>query len=266
MKSLMTLYFFFLFGSCSAQILPFSIGSSQFGGSTGVCQTDAFSLINNPATLDTMAWHIGVNLHNYYEIKSLNQLTLAASLPTKWAQLGVGTIYFGNDLANEQLYIIGLSKQLIQDVFLGANLIYCQIKTHQSDKEASILPQVGLLYQINSQFGLGFTARNPFGQSLEPPYDKNLTSFFALGGHYVPSGALQINFQVNHSPHSALSPGLGLHYMVYDRLTLSLGGLAEPSQLSAGLSFRISHGAVGLGSTYHHKLGLSPVFNAQISP
>ncbi len=249
--------------SIFAQVIPTSVGMSQFSGEAGSSTVDAFSTFNNPACLTSTETLLGISLENYYLIEDLNQITLAGQHSFKLGTLGFGISRFGDELMNQNIANLGYAKQLSPSLSLGASLNYVHFSSIEADSKSTVYPQLGLQYIFSDNFSLGFQARNPFLQQLSGEFSENLSSNYSLGMEFSPNQKLATTAQITINSRFGSAASLGVQYQIVKNFEVYLGGLTSPSLFTGGFSFSLQQFEVGVGGNHHAKLGYSPIFIAQ---
>lgn len=245
------------------QIISSGVGFSELMGENGVNQIDAFSVFNNPAALQSENLVLGLSAKNYYQIEGLNQFVLSGQLPVKFGTIGFGISRYGDELRNESLASLGFGKKLSPDFALGATLYYVSEFAEFAPSASTVIPQLGLSYQLNEEFRLGVQTRNPFQQKLKEPWDNNLNSIVSIGFQYDPFEEFSTSIQSNLDTNHGLQLGLGINYLAFKKLKLNLGGGTNPNKITAGITIPLNSFDIGVGSQYQSSLGISPQLVAQ---
>lgn len=264
MKSLLlTLFVFIQVSLLYSQQLSFGQGSAKIGAETGTANQDAFSIFNNPATMDQKQIKVGVSAKRYYLIDGLNEFNLSGSLPSKFGTIGAGLQYFGDQLYNEKIATIGLSRQLSEKISAGASLLYVNNTAQYAESASTFLPQLGISAELSDEFRLGAMMRNPFSQDLKEPFNQNIQAFVSFGGHYQPNEEITTTLQADLLESNGMSGGLAFKYKPLEKFAFTLGGRLNPGYITAGVTLSLSKAKVDIGSQYQQNLGFSPTFTAQ---
>lgn len=246
-----------IYNISSAQNSHFSVGSSLTMAETGTAEQNSFSVFNNPATLDSAT--IGISAKQFYLLDGLNAFTVSGSKEMNFATIGAGLHYFGDELYNETVATLALSKSLTKNIQIGASVNYFSAQAVYANQAATAFPQLGISYQLNESFTLASSIRNPLSQDLNDPFQQQLQSHISFGGRYMISENTITNFQADLLENDGFSSAIAVDYQAFENFAFQLGGRLHPGLLTAGVTLTLTDFNTTIGSQYQDMLGFSPV-------
>jgi len=176
---------------------------------------------------------------------------------SKGRGLGLSWSTIGFDLYRENQLTLGVGMLLSDKFAIGIGLDYLNTR-FRSDYGQSHkgLASLGLLFNFTPKLRVGVEISNVNrARLLESEYlpvgikmgvDYEFSKIFFLG--------VQLNKQIRYPP----SLHLGMEYKVGEELVLRLGIASAPWSYSFGLAYQFKNIQLGLSSSFHPVLGITP--------
>jgi hypothetical protein len=233
------------------------IRSIGLGGS-GVVQSALF----NPALVALSEnKSIRMSYFNRYNLKELGTVSGSFYFPNDLLSAGMHISSFGYDAYRESLFRLFAGKRLNERWALGVGIQYALLQTELFEETPS---------RLSTDIGLTFS---PVDNLLAGLLMMNMPSV-KLGGkdHDVKafsSYAIQVGFQwgfvdnlfisghLGSNGERALSGGLGMEYVPFERFSLRVGVAGSPFLPSFGAGYCFRHFTVDVSTVYHPVLGTS---------
>ena len=211
--------------------------------------TEVFAGDRNPAALAGIKkYTAGVYAERRFMLKEMSGYALNAALPIASGTIGVRLKQFGFNLYKEQMLGVGYALPLGKKLSTGIHLNYSMQRAPQF-REAGMIAECGVLWQIAERVGLGINVFNPAGKGLK---------LYTMGIGYTPSSQLLIEAECRKEEGKTLSTLVDAVYRPMQRFWL-LGGFAtQPVYQFAGLGFVLRKMRIGVTGSRHQLLGFTP--------
>ncbi len=225
------------------------------GGGCGVASLDnQFLVFINPAK-SAFKSSAGIDLfyRNFYGIKELNQMSLAASFKLINIPLAFGVNRYGNPLYAENEIQLASAYRFFGDLALGAGITWYMLSVKNYGNAATLGVNLSGLYQLNENIRIGFIAGNinepKIGQVKE-----SLPMRYAAAIAYRPLPAVELNFDIIKDADFDFEYRFGFHYQLYDWLSLISGFRESLDHFSLGFGLRRYRFNVIYSFEYHPEL------------
>lgn len=211
--------------------------------------TEVFSADRNPAALAGIKkYTAGIYAERRFMLKEMSGYALNGALPVASGTIGIRIKQFGFSLYKEQMFGAGYALPLGEKLKAGIHLDYNMQRAPQF-KEAGMIAECGVLWQIAERVGLGVNVFNPTGKGLK---------LYTMGVGYAPSSQLLIEAECRKEEGRPLSTLVDGIYRPLQRFWL-LGGFAtQPVYQFAGLGFLLRNMRIGIIGSRHQLLGFTP--------
>ncbi len=259
MKKILYLYFtFYSLQGVAVGYLPAVGGHAVAMGGCGLLAENVFSASNNQAI---MPWlkkkSVGVSFQNYFNVKDINQLNLAAVIPIKNIGYGFNLYSFGNGIYRQQSVGASVAYLLHKKVSFGLGADAHAISITNYGSNTAITIQGGLVAKVNDQLKMAFHVYNPLKAKFNNYKDERLTSTYKLGLNC--SINTQINIAAEIEKNNLYKPNFktGINYAIKQKLNFRMGVNTTLPQLSFGIGFKHKNITIETASVIHQHLGVS---------
>jgi len=198
-----------------------------------------------------------------FGMKELAVGSLAAVVPSQYAHLGAGFISFGNELYQEQIAVIALSRSIRQKLYLGMKIQYMKLQINGYGSNFSYSLDVGLLAKITDGIRWGFAATNLNRAQIGAAHEQ-LPQTFSSGLSILPVSGLILNMDIFKDIDFPAELRVGIEYRILNRLAIRSGLTTQPDNFCAGLGLSFSYFAVDYAITNHPDLGMTHQFGIQL--
>ncbi len=240
-----------------AQVNP---GARQVGTShSGVAlSNDVFSVFNNPSGTAQYNWReIGVYYSpSPYGLTELANGCAVYSEPFSFGTFSAGFRIYGYELYRETNFTISFSRKIADNYFIGASVVYNNLKIENYGSDGTFTFDVGGLGYITSNLRAGFSVKNlthsTYGNSSE-----QIPMVFDFGLSYDVINEFTINAAVQKEIDFKPSVRVGVEYLIIKYLALRAGFMNEPNSFSAGIGINYSLFQIDYSIFTHTDLGLT---------
>lgn len=251
------LFFVYNLPAQITNIIPTSTSIAQ----TSVSDSRNWSAFNNPAILGNLQRsEVGIQLDNRYLIKELNTKSLQFAYTTDVVNAGLSFSHFGYSLYNEMIYGLSFSRNFSNIFSMGVQFNYYSSYFISSDSySGALLPQIGLLVNLNPNFSIGFQSFNPFQTNIKTEYTiKRISSIFSLGTEYFFSPDFSWRTQVDKEISSNYRFATGFDYQMIEQIKIKLGIYGSDYLVPClGVGFQSGRIGANLNCELHPLLGLN---------
>lgn len=241
----------------SGYLPPIGAQAAAMGG-CGLFVNNAFSAANNQAL---MPWvkkaGIGISGQNYFNVKDINQLNIAAVIPIKNVGYGMNIYSFGNGSFKQQSLGASAAYLINKKVSFGLGADFHAISITNYGNNNTITIQGGLAAKINEQLEVAFHAYNPLKAKFNEYQDERLTSTYKFGLNYKLNTQLYVVAEVEKNNLYKANFKTGLNYAVKEKVNLRLGINTSLPQLSFGIGYKHKNLTFEMASAIHQYLGVS---------
>ncbi|MDR1879453.1 MAG: hypothetical protein LBQ78_00785 [Tannerellaceae bacterium] len=236
------------------------IRSLGMGGS-GVVQSALF----NPALValseDKL---IRMGYFNRYNLRELGTVSGSFYFPNDLLSAGMNISSFGYDAYRESLFRLFAGKRLGERWALGVGIQYALLQTELFEEAPSRLSaDMGLTFSPVDNLLTGLLIMNvPSVKLGGKDIDVKDFSFYYIqvGFQWEFINNLFISGHLGNDGERALSGGLGMEYVPFERFSLRAGVAGEPFLPSFGAGYGFRHFGVDVSVVYHPVLGASTGF------
>ncbi|MDW3647930.1 MAG: hypothetical protein R8P61_12760 [Bacteroidia bacterium] len=222
---------------------------------------DYWALFHNPAGIAGMdGAQAGVYLEQRFLLSELNfaQAGFATSFADNQA-FGFSLSSFGFDAYQENSVGLVYGIEVLNRIRVGAGIKYGILNIQEQGNDGSLLVQVGIQTQVNSELSIGFSAYNVNRAQLDVQGVPEIIPSILRGGlAYSASDRVLLVFDLVKDVDHALSYRGGLEYEINEVLKARGGVGTEPLSFSLGLGIDWKEFQADFASSYTERLGYSP--------
>lgn len=243
-------------------ILPFCIALAQCGLAQplsplpvpaftctySVRFADAFSMINNPASLICYrSFTAGMYAQRRFMLPEPVQYIIAAAYPFANAGIGMHVNYLRSGAYRQSEAAIAYAKKLGK-IDLGARFNYHSVSAAGYGSANAVVIDVGSIWHLTDDLHAGMHVYNPVGSNLRYRY--------SAGFGYEVSDQVLLSAQVSKTEDKPASIHAGVHYQPVEKLIMQAGIAATEPFLAAG--YQLKSWRLLVSVSYHTQLGCSP--------
>ena len=199
-----------------------------------------------------------------FGMKELSYFSLAGVVPTSIGDFATGISSFGNEIYQEQTFLLTFSRSLKQTFFYGANLRYMKLQIQGYGSDFCYGLDLGFLVKISQNFNWGFFTTNINRSSLAESKDY-LPQSFITGMSVTPLNNIILNIDLYKELPFPLEIRVGFEYLLLNKIALRAGFTSEPAQFCYGLGFVFKHFGCDYAVNTHTDLGLTHQFSFLIN-
>ena len=234
-------------------------GSGYIGaGSSGIASDEtAFSVFINPAKLSFInKSEIVLYYRNFYLIKGLDQVSLAANLRFGKIPFGFAVDRFGNDLYSEYAVSAAGAFEIIDSLSIGCkiNFYHLQIKNYNSASSYTV--SLSAIYKVTKSFRTGFIYENITENTIGSAAEK-LPMNMALAFSFNPISQIELNFDIFKDNRFDFEYRAGLYYFLNKWFKLMAGFRSSVNSYSAGFEIKKYGFNFIYAFAWHSVLGVS---------
>jgi hypothetical protein len=232
---------------------------SWITGGTSVSQINAWSGMNNPATLAFQKTH---NLGLYAEQRFMRSEQRVANVSghykSRWITAGAHIHQYGYTLFNQQRLGVTFGRLLTEDFSLGAGVEYVVTNISEYGNEGAAVATLGAYYKATEHLSLGIYVFNPTRSRYALALSDPIPTFARAGVTYQLAVRVKLcveaEQQLNQSP---VWRG-GIRYQLNEVIELGIGGASNPTYFTAGCRMQLRKLKFDLATSFHSILGLTP--------
>ncbi|NOX18665.1 MAG: hypothetical protein GXO87_10355 [Chlorobi bacterium] len=219
---------------------------------------DVFSIFNNPSGTAQYNWReIGV----YYSpspfgLSELANGYAAYSEPLSFGTVSAGFSIYGYELYRETNFVIAFSRNIANNFFIGASVVYNNLKIENYGGDAAFSFNFGGLGYITNNLRAGFSIKNLTHSTYGNQPDQ-IPMVFDFGLSYDVIDEFTINAAVQKEIDFKPSLRIGVEYLIIKYLALRAGFMNEPNSFSAGIGINYSLFQIDYSIFTHTDLGLT---------
>ena len=255
------LCFLVVANSINAQVGNDAIGtrSAAMGGCSSTF-SDVWSANNNQAGLGLVkSLSTGIYYENRFLLKETGYKAGALVYPTKRGAFGLSMTSFGFELYHETKTGFSYGQRLGDYLSLGVQINYIDVGFSQEyGNKKTLTGAVGLLAKLNQSLSLGVHVYNPTRSKLAEYNDERITSVMKMGLHYRFSEKVIGIVEAEKDIHYPTILKMGVEYHPNDVLYLRGGLSTGPVLNTFGLGIKLQAFSLGIASSYHQTLGVTP--------
>ena len=227
-------------------------------GSSGIASEEtAFSVIINPAKLSFInKSNIFLYYRNFYLIRGLDQISLAANLRFGKIPFGFAIDRFGNDLYSEYTVSAASAFEIIDSLSIGCkiNFYHLQIKNYNSASSYGI--SLSAIYKVTKSFRAGFVYENITESTIGSAGEK-LPMNLALAFSFNPISQIELNFDIFKDNRFDFEYRAGLYYNLNKWFKLMAGFRSYVNSYSGGFELKKYGFSFIYALSWHSVLGVS---------
>lgn len=248
------------FGALSAQGILGPVGAVAWSaGGISLCESNAWSVFNNPASLAfTKKYTLGINSDQRFSESKLRTSSIAGSFQNKWFTAGLGINYFGYSLFNQQRLNMSFARQLNNNFALGVSLDYIATNVLEYGHAGAIVPAVGILYKPLKELSLGVQIYNPTFIKYSFLLVNPIPTFARMGLKYEVSSKVNTILEVDQQVTMPLIWRAGLLYKMRDEVHFSIGVSTQPIYYTSGVGLKLKKMQFNFAGAFHEVMGFTP--------
>ena len=219
---------------------------------------DVFAIFNNPAGLNQMNWReIGVFYSPApFGFKELENGFIAYNETLPFGSLSLGVMTYGFDLYKENRILLGFSRRVFNNLFLGLALNYHSVSIKNYGNKSVFYFNLGGLSYITPDIRWGFFIYN-INRASFTDEDDQIPTVINTGFSYNIIPELSINAALEKDIRYTASLRFGIDYCITDNFALRSGFANEPSSFFAGIGINYSFINLDYALANHPDLGLT---------
>ncbi|MEM6316711.1 MAG: hypothetical protein AAF960_03520 [Bacteroidota bacterium] len=255
--------YWILFCSLIPVFLSGQNGFSQYAGARGIGLAnanlgfrDVYAGFNNQAGLAFLENFGAVGyIENRFQLEELKLAALTVAQPTEFGTFGMTLQYYGFDLYNEQKVGLSYSRQLFDNLAIGAQFDFLNTRISEYGNASALTFELGLQYRIVEKLWAGVHIFNPIRAELG---QSTLPSVLQFGLNYEVSLSLIISGSLEKNAELATNYRFGLEYFLWQKVFFRTGINTEPSLINFGLGYDVGQVQINVAASFHQVLGFSP--------
>lgn len=259
-KFLPSLFFFFLGIYClQAQN---TIGAAAVGeGFTNVTRVDAFSALNNPATLgDLKGFNAAAFFENRFNVGNLSNGAFALSKEVTNGTIALGFNNFGFGSLINQQFTGAYGRTFADKVSFGMAFHYRHLRYETFYKRALTL-SVGGLVKLNKDLNIAFSFYNPINTKFNDLTAERLPLIGTLGLQKKLSKKVTLRAEVDKDLEWKPDFKFGIAYQPDEKIFLRAGISTQQFLYTFGIGYKQKGFIVDFASSFHPQLGMSSHVN-----
>lgn len=218
--------------------------------------TNGLSGVNNPAAihLDSNRFRLWTGYSNYYLIKELNQLSVAAQFRIGSGGIGFSYSNLGWGSVHQHQLNLAYGLQVAKGfrIGIGVNYVFIRLGSEKMSQQG-VYPGLGMFYNYK-KFKIAFSVDNPIAIPWIQSKEK-LPIGFDFGFLYQFTDNFFTCLEMVKILNTNLQLSLGFEYVIKDRFKPRVGLSIMPLGVNAGIGFEFRRIAIGLAFWYGHSLG-----------
>lgn len=235
----------------------YGAGARAMGGS-GLMLHDAWSALNNPATLAQFSgFRAGISYRNRFLVKEMADKSSSLCFNKGDNHFAVGITSFGYSLFSRSRFGLSYARKLGDGFYGGVRVNYHRVRLGENYGSTQILTaELGAIYQMSEKVTLGAQVFNPTNARLNDYADERLESSVSLGIRFDFSKKLFATAQVTKPLTQGFVVSGGMAYTPNEKLTLRMG--ANNRSFSFGMGTVFGRFLFDLSAAFHPVLGFTP--------
>jgi len=233
--------------------------SAAMGGCSSTF-SDVWSINNNQAGLGFVkSLSGGTYYENRFLLKETSYKAGAFAYPTKKGALGLSLTSFGFELYHETKAGLSYGQRFGDQFSVGVQLNYVNVGLSQEyGSKITLTGAIGFIAKLSKTFSMGVHLYNPNRTKLAAYNDERAATIIKLGVDYRFSK--KVRWIVETEKDMVYQPILktGLEYRVAEVLYLRGGLSTGPIINTLGFDLKLNNFRLGIASSYHQTLGLTP--------
>jgi hypothetical protein len=219
---------------------------------------DIFALFGNPAGLPQIGWPEGGIYYSPapFGLTELANGYMAYGHPAGRNTFSLGVMTYGYDLYRENKFLIGWSRRVTGDIFIGTSLNYQLVSIKNYGAQGSLYINLGTLAYFTPELRFGFDITNLNRASLGNEKDQ-IPVLLNMGLSYTYSEILILSIAMNKDLRYRPGCSGGVEYLIRDILFIRSGIGIEPFQYSAGTGIHLNHFSFDYAFFLHRELGIT---------
>ena len=235
----------------------YGAGARALGGS-GISLTDAWSALNNPASLAGFeGLTAGISYRNRFLVSEMADKSAAVCFNIGDSHFGIGFTSFGYSLFSRSRMSLSFARPLAKGFFAGAGVNYHLLRLGENYGSRRVLTaQLGAIYQITKKVSLAAQVFNPTNSRINDYADERMESMLRLGMRCDFSKRVFAVAEVAKALNGKLFIAGGLSYSPHEKLMLRIG--ANNQSFSFGVGAVFGQFLFDLSASYRSIPGFTP--------
>lgn len=236
------------------------------GGGFSALRGDVWSLWANPASLSGIQQaEGGLYAKSSYLVNTLNTASFGAALPFKEVHhAGISLSTFGFDSYRENNIGLTYATTLYDVLHLGVKVNVLNLAIAQYGTTNAFYVNPGLTADVSQKFSVGFWVQNANQARIGSVQEERLPTQISGGVCYKPSSKIAVTADAVKPLDFALGINAGFEYYFINQFCIRAGYTTYPSQLAAGVGFKLPNLSIDFANTYHERLGYSPHLSVSV--
>ena len=211
----------------------------------------------------TSAPHFSMFYANPFGLKSITHASLSVVLPHKSGFYGLAMETFGNNVYQENQYMISYARSWRSKVHYGAamRLMHLDISKYGTDTAVGL--DLGFMTALSPRFQWGFYAHN-LNRPVISTQDQAIPQIFCSGISVLPVDNARMNVDLYKDSKFPAELRFGFEYTFLDRLALRSGFSTEPARFTAGFGIAFSLLQLDYAFQTHNDLGNTHQFSMSV--
>ncbi|MGB0838955.1 MAG: hypothetical protein ACPGXL_02385 [Chitinophagales bacterium] len=237
-------------------------GESAAMANTGLLSQDVFAVFNNQAGLAHITTPtLALYAENRFFLDALSSYTLAAALPTKSGNFGIGLNYYGNPAYNESVFSIAYGRLLSKQLSIGTTIDLQNIVVEGYGNSRLLTFGFGAQYTLNDRLKIGGHVYNPIhtqaSDNTNKPY---VPTIMRLGIAYYPAknNATSITLEAEKNIVEKPMVKVGFSHLIAEKIAIRAGVASNSALFLFGIAYQTQQFHVDIATSYHSVLGYSP--------
>lgn len=244
------------------QSTEFGFGArSRALGDANTTISDSWAMFNNIGGISGESrGSVVFGFNQYFDLEGFNSVAVGVVQPTRFGNIGISALRFGDDLYSEQMYSLGMGNK-IGFVRLGFRANYFQVQIDEYGTTAGFLLDFGGIVELSPKWSFGATVSNFTASTLSDLDNAALPVVMKVGISFKP--AKQVTLLADLVKDVEFDPEIraGMEYWVNQKIALRTGINTQPFSGFAGFGLRLRQFEIDYALCSHQFLG----FNHQLS-
>lgn len=244
------------------QEFPLGIRSQALGGAGVAIGREAETLLDNPATLASLAGStLTVFYTNPFGLKELRLNSFSGNLNWTHFSCGAAFVDFGNTLYHDRRLHLAVARRFLvaQRLALGVSGVLRQLRISGYGEASALLLNLGTQWRVSDSFIFGSALTNLLDATIGQQKEK-LPRSVSFGLAYLPTSTLMLQMEVYKQNDFPEEWRLGIELNPLPPLLLRVGTATNPDRLTCGFALRVFKFSVQFAAFSHTDLGWTEQF------
>jgi len=246
----------------TAQEFPLGIRSQALGGTSVARGREAETLLDNPATLASLAGStLTIFYTNPFGLKELRLNSFSGSMNFANSAFGATFVDFGNALYRDRRLHLAIARRFLsaQRLALGLSGVLRQLRISGYGDASALLLNFGTQWRVSDSFLFGSALTNLLDATIGQQKEK-LPRSARFGLAYLPTSTLTLQMEVYKQNDFPEEWRLGIEVNPLPPLLLRVGTGTNPDRLTCGFALRVFKFSLQFAAFSHTDLGWTEQF------